>query len=185
MYLNISSLVQPHAPHVWVFGLRSQHKQFSSGGEVFAESIAYAGFWADALVCLLYSCHLCPCCVGSLCPNVCLASLFSLAIHCLTAEVFSQLLGSCTLKFPAQDDQVCTFSCVCTALCAALSWASSLPEPCIYSCDVSLILTETWSRNALNKKLNKNQTLAEQKLQNCIMLYYNTLPLKSCICLIQ
>lgn len=121
---NISSHVQPHAPRVWVFSLRSQHKQFSSGGEVFAESIAYARFWADALVRLLFSCHLCLCWVGSLCPNVCLASLFSLAIHCLTAEVFSQLLGSCTLKFPAQDDQVRTFSCLCSALCAALSWAS-------------------------------------------------------------
>ncbi|KAL1250229.1 hypothetical protein QQF64_021234 [Cirrhinus molitorella] len=62
--------------------LRSQHKQFSSGGEVFAESIAYARFWADALVCLLYSCHLCTC----------------------------WLLGSCTLKFPAQDDQVIVMS---------------------------------------------------------------------------
>ncbi len=50
MYLNISSLVQPHAPapRVWVFGLRSQLKQLFSGGEVFAETIAYAGFWADA-----------------------------------------------------------------------------------------------------------------------------------------
>lgn len=121
MYLNISSHVQPHAPCVWVFSLRSQHKQFSSVGEEFAESIAYASFWANALVCLLYSCHLCPCWVGCLCPNVCLASLFSLAIHSLTAEVFSQLLGSCTLKFPAQDDQVRTLSCLCTA---ELSWAS-------------------------------------------------------------
>lgn len=115
MYLNISSHVQSHAPCVWVFSLCSQHKQFSSGGEAFAESIAYASFWADALVYLLYSCHLCPCWVGWLCPNVCLASLFSLAIHSLTAEVFSQLLGSCTLKFPAQDDQVRTLSCLYTA----------------------------------------------------------------------
>ncbi len=48
MYLNISSLVQPHAPRVWVFGLCSQLKKLFSGGEVFAETIAYAGFWADA-----------------------------------------------------------------------------------------------------------------------------------------
>lgn len=34
--------------------LRSQRKQFSSGGEAFAESIAYASFWVDALACLLY-----------------------------------------------------------------------------------------------------------------------------------
>lgn len=49
---------------------------------------------------VLYSCHVCVCvclffCVSVfsllwfiVCPNVCLASLFSLAIHCLTAEVF-------------------------------------------------------------------------------------------------
>ncbi|XP_056589722.1 POU domain, class 6, transcription factor 1 isoform X2 [Triplophysa dalaica] len=52
----------------------------------------------------------CLCLVDSLCPNVCLASLFSLAIQCLTAEVFSQILGSCTLKFPSQDDQVIVMS---------------------------------------------------------------------------
>lgn len=38
---------------------------------------------------------------------MCLASLFSLAIHCLTAEVFFQPFKSCTLKFPAKDNQVC------------------------------------------------------------------------------
>lgn len=38
----------------------------------------------------------------SLCPNMCLALLFSLAIHCLTAEVFFQPFKSCTLKFPCQ-----------------------------------------------------------------------------------
>lgn len=60
MYLNISSLVQLHAPRVWVFGLHSQHKQFFSGGEVFAESIAYAGFWADAqlIFCIHVTCVL-------------------------------------------------------------------------------------------------------------------------------
>lgn len=34
---------------------------------------------------------LCPRFVGSLCPNMCLAFLFSLVIHCLTAEVLFQL----------------------------------------------------------------------------------------------
>lgn len=72
---------------------------------------------ADALIVvfLLYSCsfHLCASffwclfCFGSLCPNMCSASLFSLAIHCLTAEVFFQPFKSCTLKFPAKDNQVC------------------------------------------------------------------------------
>uniref|UniRef100_A0A673CSV1 POU domain protein n=1 Tax=Sphaeramia orbicularis TaxID=375764 RepID=A0A673CSV1_9TELE len=46
----------------------------------------------------------------SLCPNTCLASLFSLAIHCLTAEVFFQPFKSCTLKFPAKDNQVIVMS---------------------------------------------------------------------------
>lgn len=40
------------------------------------------------------------------CPNVCLASLFSLAIHCLTAEVFFQPFKPCTLKFPGKGNQV-------------------------------------------------------------------------------
>lgn len=141
-----------------MFSLRSQRKQFSSGGGAFAESIAYASFWVDALACLLYSCHCCPCWVGWLFVLMCAWHLCSLAIHCLTAEVFSQLLGSCTLKFPAQDDQVRTLSCLCTALCVALSWAElpSLPQPCICSCDVSLISTETWSWNVLNKMLDQN-----------------------------
>lgn len=47
------------------------------------------------------------CCFGSWCPNMCSASLFSLAIHCLTAEVFFQPFKTCTLKFPAKDNQVC------------------------------------------------------------------------------
>lgn len=76
---------------------------------------------ADALIVvfLLYSCsfHFClflfffffffGVCFGSLCPNMCSASLFSLAIHCLTAEVFFQPFKSCTLTFPAKDNQVC------------------------------------------------------------------------------
>ncbi|XP_058498573.1 POU domain, class 6, transcription factor 1 isoform X2 [Solea solea] len=41
---------------------------------------------------------------------MCLASLFSLAIHCLTAEVFFQPFKSCTLKFPAKDNQVIVMS---------------------------------------------------------------------------
>ncbi|XP_005749060.1 POU domain, class 6, transcription factor 1 isoform X1 [Pundamilia nyererei] len=47
---------------------------------------------------------------GSFCPNMCSASLFSLAIHCLTAEVFFQPFKSCTLKFPAKDNQVIVMS---------------------------------------------------------------------------
>uniref|UniRef100_A0A8C4FDH9 POU domain protein n=1 Tax=Dicentrarchus labrax TaxID=13489 RepID=A0A8C4FDH9_DICLA len=41
---------------------------------------------------------------------MCSASLFSLAIHCLTAEVFFQPFKSCTLKFPAKDNQVIVMS---------------------------------------------------------------------------
>jgi len=44
-------------------------------------------------------------CLGlcSCCPNMCLASLFSVATHCLTAEVSFQPFISCTLTFPAKD----------------------------------------------------------------------------------
>ncbi|XP_041860918.1 POU domain, class 6, transcription factor 1 isoform X1 [Melanotaenia boesemani] len=41
---------------------------------------------------------------------MCSASLFSLAIHCLTAEVFFQPFKSCTLKFPARDHKVIVMS---------------------------------------------------------------------------
>lgn len=78
------------------------------------ESIAWAACWLMLLsLSLLYMCsfhlHLffLVLFLGSLCPNMCLASLFSLAIHCLTAEVFFQPFKSCTLKFPAKDNQVC------------------------------------------------------------------------------
>lgn len=79
------------------------------------ESIAWAACWLMLLsLSLVYMCsfhlHLLFFLVlflGSLCPNMCLASLFSLAIHCLTAEVFFQPFKSCTLKFPAKDNQVC------------------------------------------------------------------------------
>ncbi|XP_022063058.1 POU domain, class 6, transcription factor 1 isoform X1 [Acanthochromis polyacanthus] len=49
-------------------------------------------------------------CFGSLCPNMCSASLFSLAIHCLTAEVFFQPFKPRTLKYPAKDNQVIVMS---------------------------------------------------------------------------
>ncbi|XP_028850693.1 POU domain, class 6, transcription factor 1 isoform X2 [Denticeps clupeoides] len=76
----------------------------------------FSWLWADSCCRTLCSCLLFFCvCVhfisfGSSCPNVCLASLFSLAIHCLTAEVFFQPLGSCPLKFSAHDDQVIVMS---------------------------------------------------------------------------
>lgn len=111
----IPPLSEPHSPCAW-FAFTREHKQFPSGSEGFFESIAYA--IGSCLLAELMS-PVCLCLVDSLCPNVCLASLFSLAIQCLTAEVFSQILGSCTLKFPSQDDQVRTFSCICrpNALC--------------------------------------------------------------------
>ncbi|XP_046895671.1 POU domain, class 6, transcription factor 1 isoform X2 [Hypomesus transpacificus] len=65
---------------------------------------------ADALCCVGVVMSFVSFCFGSFCPNMCSASLFSLAIHCLTAEVFFQQLGSCTLKFPAKDNQVIVMS---------------------------------------------------------------------------
>ncbi|XP_068997144.1 POU domain, class 6, transcription factor 1 isoform X2 [Embiotoca jacksoni] len=62
------------------------------------------------LFCFVLFVLFCLFCFGSLCPNMCSASLFSLAIHCLTAEVFFQPFKSCTLKFPATDNQVIVMS---------------------------------------------------------------------------
>lgn len=60
----------------------------------------------------------------------CSASLFSLAIHCLTAEVFFQPFKSCTLKFPAKDNQVCILlSLPALSLCTLSSSPGCLAAP--------------------------------------------------------
>lgn len=92
---------------------------------------------ADALIIVhVYSCsfHLClfffVFLFGSFCPNMCSASLFSLAIHCLTAEVFFQPFKSCTLKFPAKDNQVCILlSLPALSLCTLSSSPGCLAAP--------------------------------------------------------
>lgn len=91
---------------------------------------------ADALIIVyVYSCsfHLCLfflffCLVHFV--LTCSASLFSLAIHCLTAEVFFQPFKSCTLKFPAKDNQVCILlSLPALSLCTLSSSPGCLAAP--------------------------------------------------------
>lgn len=113
---------------------------------------------ADALIIVcVYSCsfHLClflfVCFIfGSLCPNMCSASLFSLAIHCLTAEVFFQPFKPCTLKFPAKDNQVCILlSLPALCLCTLSSSPGCLAAPLL---GLSLLHT-------MNHQLSQNPVL--------------------------
>lgn len=84
----------------------------------------------------------------SLCPNMCSAFLFSLAIHCLTAEVFFQPFKSCTLKFPAKDYQVCILlSLPALSLCTL----SSSPG-CLAATPLGLSLLHT-----MNHRLSQSQ----------------------------
>lgn len=124
----------------------------------------------------VYSCHAlfirvsfcCLVCFGSLCPNMCSASLFSIAIHCLTAEVFFQPFKSRTLKFPAKDSQVCILLSLpalslCTSSPGCLA-ASPLGLSCLHAMHhpISQNLWFTicgsrgswWSREILNSVID-------------------------------
>lgn len=95
---------------------------------------------------------------------MCLASLFSLAIHCLTAEVFFQPFKSCTLKFPAKDDQVCILLYL-----PALSLCTLSSSPgCLAASPLGLSLMHTVNHES---KLNFTTCSSRGKLINMTFSY--------------